>query len=467
MTAAPQQRSGLRWPRASPRTYLVGTILAATVPLAALVAYLVLADAAAAANSRPALLALAVAAVCPLAGAAGAWWVARRVTAEFETQRRQAEERLCASQRQERATRLEAEAASRVKDEFLAILGHELRNPLNAIATTVEVLNRVGGDPAASAGARSVISRQTRKLAQLIEKLFDVGAVISNDIELLRQPFELAGVAQRVVAASTTAAQARQQQIRTDLAETWIHADVQRVGQIVEQLLDNAIRYAPPGAQIEVRVGTDAQRALLQVSDDGNGLAPELLGHVFEPFVQGTRSLDRRDGGLGVGLTLVRRLAELHGGSVQARNAARGAVFEVRLPLLARPAAAGPGGPEPAARASRVAVIDDNPDAVYALCSMLELDGHRVDAAGDGRLGLALLLKPDPPDIAIVDIGLPLIDGYELARRSRAGGYRGRLVAVSGYGQARAQQRSIEAGFEAHLVKPVDIAELQRLIARE
>jgi CheY-like chemotaxis protein len=218
------------------------------------------------------------------------------------------------------------------------------------------------------------------------------------------------------------------------------------------------------------------ESAVLRVSDTGPGIAADLLPRIFEPFSQGARGLDRREGGLGIGLTVVRRVIQLHGGQVSAHNRPAdaklsGAIFELRLPTTAAPqdAAApqrGLGWPESRNNSgcSSIAVIEDNADALCGLRSMLELDGHAVQTAADGEAGLVLLLR-QAPEIAIVDIGLPGIDGYEVARRSRAEGYRGRLIALSGYGRAEDLRRSAAAGFEAHLVKPVLPEELQRILA--
>jgi len=353
----------------------------------------------------------------------------------------------------------DAETASRAKDEFLAMLGHELRNPLNAIATAVEVLNRVEAAAPAAIRAREIIANQTRHLARMMDRLLDVGRVIGDDVELLRQPVELAALVGRALNAAHSKAMARQHRFEVSLSETWVDADVQRIEQVLEQLLDNAIRYTPPGGSISVRLHADDGMARLTVRDSGVGIDPALMQHVFQPFVQGERGLARHDGGLGIGLTLVKRLLELHGGSITARSDASGSVFDVQLPLLRH----GAGASAPTAAVKNVIVIDDNPDALYGLRSMLELDGHTVRTAGDGATGLAMLTQA-PPEAAIVDIGLPGIDGYEVARQSRAAGYDGLLIALSGYGQERDIRHSCDAGFDAYLVKPVDATALMRLL---
>ena len=386
------------------------------------------------------------------------------------TQRKHGEAERASMMIRAQSARLEAEAANRAKDEFLAMLGHELRNPLNAIATSIEVLNRVDASTSIAMRAREIISNQTRKLAHTMDRLLSVGQVIASGVELLRQPVDLAGLAQRAIAAAQPKAAAKQQALRGDLSDTWVHADAQRIGEVLEQLLDNAIRYTPPGGTVDVQVRCEEDRALLRVRDSGPGIAPALLPHLFEPFVQGERSLDRRAGGLGIGLTLVKRLVEMHGGSVDASSSAQGTIFEVRLPLSkqANENADGeidhqPAGSAPAAR--DVVVIDDDPDVLDGLRSMLELDGHTVVTATDGNTGLALF-DPARPDAAVVDIGLPGMNGYELARCARAAGYSGLLIALSGYGQEGDARRALAAGFDVHMVKPVDARELARLLAK-
>jgi signal transduction histidine kinase len=495
----PEQRThrrGLRWPRASLRTYLVGIILAATVPLAALVAYQTIREArhlqvpaSEAEDAHAALVALGLAGLCLLLGAMAAMLVARRVTEPVGllargvrasdlgpvvvnevADLRDAIERVTCERRiaiDHLARKVqEAEAASRAKDEFLAMLGHELRNPMNAIATSVEVLSRLEADSPVAASARAVISRQTRKLAKMTDELLDIGRLLADDADLFRQPLQLAQVVRSCLDNARPAALAKGQTLQTSFAECWIHADSQRIAQVVDRLLDNAAKYSPAGARIDISLTTEAGHAVLRVTDTGPGIAPDLLPRIFEPFSQGARGLDRREGGLGIGLTVVRRVVELHGGQVSARNrpadtGITGAIFELRLPTAGTPSRT---SLPIRILQSRVAVIDDNTDALYGLRSMLELDGHAVQTAVDGETGLALLLR-QAPEVAIVDIGLPGIDGYEVARRSRAEGYRGRLIALSGYGRAEDLQRSVAAGFEAHLVKPVEPEQLQRILA--
>jgi signal transduction histidine kinase/CheY-like chemotaxis protein len=389
------------------------------------------------------------------------------------TDQKEAERERAALVEREQAARREAERASRAKDEFLAMLGHELRNPMSAIGSAVELLGRVPPDSEVARNARDIIERQTRHLALLLDDLLDVGRVISGKILLARQNFDLGALVERLVGTVRVTGAMGQHTLVTDLQEVWVEADATRIEQVVSNLLGNAAKYTPPGGRIEVVVRAEpasggAQdapgEAVLEVRDNGIGIAPELLPRVFDLFVQGERSLDRRAGGLGVGLTLVRRLVELHGGTVGVDSSAAGSCFRVRLPAQPTPAPRGAPTALPESRRRRITVIEDNQDALNALRTVLELDGHTVSSATDGVSGLAALLKLRP-DIAIVDIGLPGITGLEVALRSRAAGYPGRMIAISGYGQESDVRQALKSGFDAHLVKPIDAATLRRLIA--
>ena len=388
------------------------------------------------------------------------------------TEQYEAERERAALVEREQAARREAEAANRAKDEFLAMLGHELRNPLSAIASAVEVLNRVEAASDTAVNARSIIARQTRHVAHLMEDLLDVARVISGKVALSRHPVDLAALVQRAANTFDLTGAAREHPIDVRLREAWIDADATRIEQVVGNLLTNALRYTPAGGRIEIEVrreGGDSGAAVLEVRDSGIGIPPALLPRIFDLFVQGERPLDRRAGGLGIGLTLVRRLVELHGGAVGAASSAEGSVFTVRLPAIEAPAAAGNAPPReharhvPESRRRRITLIEDNEDARDALRSMLELDGHSVSVAVDGPSGLQSLLQARP-DVAVIDIGLPGITGFEVARRSRAAGYAGRMIALSGYGQGRDVQQALASGFDAHLVKPVDTDKLRQLL---
>jgi CheY-like chemotaxis protein/anti-sigma regulatory factor (Ser/Thr protein kinase) len=255
--------------------------------------------------------------------------------------------------------------------------------------------------------------------------------------------------------------------ITVQATPVWVSADPTRLEQVLTNLLANALKYTPAGGEIAVSVAREHRHAVLRVRDSGVGIRPELLPRVFDLFVQGDRSLERTSGGLGIGLTLVRHLVELHGGTVEAASAGagRGSTFTVRLPAVTAPPAPVASGPAPAAGvARRVLVVEDNDDAREMLRNLLRLLGHEVHEARDGASGVdeARRLRPD---VALIDIGLPGIDGYEVARRIRADVPGARLVAVTGYGQPEDRERTRAAGFDVHLVKPVDPDQLQEVLS--
>jgi signal transduction histidine kinase len=357
------------------------------------------------------------------------------------------------------AARREAEAASRAKDEFLMMLGHELRNPLGAIAAAIDVLEAAQEGSAVAVEAREIIARQTRNLSHMMTDLLDVGRAIGGKIVLARQPVNLAAVAGRVASTLAITGEAREHPLEVSLGDAWIDGDAVRIEQVVSNLLTNAVKYTPAGRPIQLRVALQDDTAVLQVQDTGTGIPAALLPRVFDLFVQGERSLDRRAGGLGIGLTLVRRLVELHGGTVTAESSEHGACFTVRLPATAAPPQV-EDDTLPPSRRRKVLVVEDNADVMAALRAKLELDGHTVSTAADGIEGLSRLLKLKP-EVSIVDIGLPGLTGFELARHARAAGYAGRLIAMSGYGADRDAQQALVAGFDAYLVKPVDRQQLR------
>ncbi len=385
------------------------------------------------------------------------------VTVDMTDQKKAERERAALIER-EQAARLDAEAANRAKDEFMAMLGHELRNPLSAIASAVEVLNRVDASAEIAVNARNIIARQTRHLAHMMDDLLDMARIISGKVLLSRHTLNLASLVQRAVATVEVTGEAQRHELKLQLQEVWIDADSTRIEQVVNNLLTNALKYTPAGGRIEVGVSTDGAHAKLQVRDTGVGIPPALLPRIFDLFVQGERTLDRRAGGLGIGLTLVRRLVELHGGTISADSSPAGSTFSVLLPAVPAPDHAHERAGVPDSRRRRIAVIEDNEDALIALCSLLELDGHSVCTATDGPTGLKTLLD-SRPDIAVVDIGLPGLTGFEVAKRSRAAGYAGRMIALSGYGQGRDVEQALTSGFDAHLVKPVDPDQLRRMLA--
>ena len=368
-----------------------------------------------------------------------------------------------------RRRQYEAEDAIRLRDQFLAMLGHELRNPLGAIVLAVEILNRKSG---ASAKHRGIIDRQARHLARLVDDLLDVSRVTSGKVALTRVPLDLEELLRRCLQSVEAAARAKSIQVGLARSHTGltVEADSVRLEQVFSNLLVNAIKYSPPGSSVELSLSAERDTAVVRVADNGIGIAPELLDRIFEMFVQAESSLDRSQGGLGIGLTLVKSLVELHGGSVTAHSEGRnrGSEFVVRLPLAARTAAIidAPSRPSPARTPLRVVLVEDNADIRESLCDYLGSVGYELQTAADGPSGLAVILA-HRPDVALVDIGLPLLDGYAVARRVRAALGNGvRLIAVSGYGQAEDRQRALSAGFDEHLTKPVTLVALDELLAR-
>jgi CheY-like chemotaxis protein len=365
----------------------------------------------------------------------------------------------------------EAQQANRAKDEFIAMLGHELRNPLGAISSAIRLLEPMDTVSERAALARDVIARQTRHLARLVDDLLDVARVMTGKVLLERQPLDLADAVTRHVSSVRATGKMQDHVVTVEAQPVWVDADSLRIEQIVGNLVSNALKYTPAGGGITIRVGPNNGQAVLSVEDTGVGMPPHLLSRVFDLFVQGERRLDRTQGGLGIGLTLVKRLVELHGGSVEASSQGpdRGSRFTVRLSAIAPRAGQEPmrkgGGWAVAAR--RVLVIEDNADARAMLRHLLEAAGHEVHEAAEGRQGLAMALALRP-EVALVDLGLPGLDGYEIARQVRAADDRRSilLVAVTGYGSPEDRERSLLAGFDVHLVKPVDPDMLAGVLAR-
>ena len=366
---------------------------------------------------------------------------------------------------QEQKARQDAENANRSKDEFLAMLGHELRNPLSAISAAIEVLNRINGQDEQAARVRMIITRQTRHLARLMDDLLDVARVIAGKIHLSCQPVNLGTTVQRLVHTMKMAGLMREHPVEVEADDVWINADAMRLEQIVNNLVTNAVKYSPDASLIKVRVWRDGDHARMQVVDQGAGIPGHLMPRIFDLFVQGERTLDRRQAGLGIGLTLVKSLVELHEGQIVVSSTNQGSTFTVDLPLIEPLPAEGRGLPVVVAERREVIVVEDNPDARDALCFMLELKGHIVHAEADGRAGLNRILQVKP-HLALVDIGLPELTGYEVARMAREQGYSGWMIAVSGYGQQQDVQSALDSGFDAHMVKPLDERLLENYLSK-
>lgn len=352
---------------------------------------------------------------------------------------------------------------------FIAMLSHELRNPLAPIRNAVTILKRRAETQEAQWCA-GVIERQVGHMARLIDDLLDVSRVTSGKIRLERKDVDLVALVRSAAEAMRDVVRGHRHELSLSLPDRPVHVvgDTTRLTQVVVNLLGNAAKYTPAGGHIRVVLVDDGRLATLQVADDGMGMSEALLQRAFEPFVQGERALDRADGGLGIGLTLVRSIAELQGGAVSAASAGPGlgTTMTVTLPL-AEPAAVAPlQEPEltvPAPR--RVLVVDDGRDAAESLAMLLRMHGHEVRVAYDGEQALRYAAAA-PPQVVLLDIGLPGMDGYEVARRLRrlAGVATARMIAVTGYGQAQDQQAAQAAGFDGHLTKPVDTDRLLALL---
>ena len=360
-----------------------------------------------------------------------------------------------------------AEHDNRTKDEFLAMLAHELRTPLGAIANAVRVLERARVEGEHAVRAHTVIARQVGLISQLITDLLDVERVVSGKIRLQRRPMDLAEAVHRAVATFTGDADLHRR-IDVSTEPVWIDADAGRIEQVLANIMTNAVKYTPPDGRIRVTLRADEDDAVLAVEDVGFGISPALLPFIFDMYVQADRTLDRARGGLGIGLPLVRRLVELHGGSITASSAGegQGSTFTVRLKQIppVRTVALSPP-PERRATQKRVLLIEDSADAREMLRMMLELAGHEVYDAADGPSGLELL-NVVQPDVGIIDISLPAMDGYQVARRIREEPHgRGMLLlALTGFDAPGDVLRSVEYGFDHHLVKPIDPDQLTRLL---
>ncbi|MBK4734030.1 hybrid sensor histidine kinase/response regulator [Noviherbaspirillum pedocola] len=381
--------------------------------------------------------------------------------AETESRARAESERtlLLAS---ERAARREAETQNRAKDQFLAMLGHELRNPLSAISSAIGLLDHPQASKEAGERARAVIRRQSMHLAHIVDDLLDLSRLMNGKVVLERKPLDLAEALNDYLQGLQATGRASGHQLQVRSMPAPILADPTRIEQILANLVGNALKYTPPGGCVDIAISVDGAHALLTVRDTGVGIAPDLLDRVFDVFVQGADSLDRSQGGLGIGLALVRQLVRLHGGEVSADSAGIGcgSVFVVRLPL-ARERQATFGPAQRAGGGASVLVVEDNPDGLDMLSAMLSAMEFRVYEAANGDEGVRLA-REHQPDAALVDIGLPGLDGYGVARSLRADPRtRGmRLIALSGYCQPEDRQRALDAGFDEHLSKPVSGAVL-------
>jgi signal transduction histidine kinase len=367
--------------------------------------------------------------------------------------------------------RRQLEAADRQKNEFLAMLAHELRNPLAPIRNAGELLSRTLISDAQAQSALATVERQVKHLTRLVDDLLDISRITQGRIELRRSPVRV----DQVIANALEAVDplVRQKHHKVALVSCrqplTVNGDPERLVQCLGNILTNAAKYTPANGEIRVESRREQGQAIVTISDNGVGIPVELLPKVFDLFVQGERTLDRAQGGLGVGLTIVRRLIEMHGGSiaVASEGVNRGATFEVRLPLAQEKQASAATVIAQMHRPHRILLVDDNADGAFMLAELLRFDGHEVETALSGMEALERV-NTFHPDVALLDIGLPGLDGYEVARRIRAEPGNGsiRLIAITGYGREEDREAARDAGFVAHLVKPVEYSALQRALNR-
>jgi signal transduction histidine kinase/ActR/RegA family two-component response regulator len=364
--------------------------------------------------------------------------------------------------------------AHRRKDEFLAMLAHELRNPLAPISSAAQLLRHARLDEARMRSITDIIIRQVGHITGLVDDLIDVSRVTRGLISTEKNPQCMQGIVNDALEQVRPTIEARRHQLTVAMAQQrlGILGDQKRVVQVITNLLNNAAKYTPPGGHIALSLTRDGNWVRLEVRDDGIGISPELLPRVFDLFTQGERSADRAQGGLGVGLAVVKSLAELHGGRVEASSEGhgKGSAFTLMLPLLEEPdeaslAPIATGDAAALPQPARIMVVDDNPDAALMLSMLLEATGYQVATENSSHAALARA-RETLPEVCLLDIGLPGMDGYQLARQILAlpGMAGATLIAITGYGQEEDRRKTREAGFHHHLVKPVDPAQLSALL---
>lgn len=361
----------------------------------------------------------------------------------------------------------------RRKDEFLAMLSHELRNPLAPISSAVQLLRLQKNEDQTQRKARTIIERQVGQLTRLVNDLLEVTRINTGRIQLQQQRVGLIGIVENGIETVRTLIGQRRHELKVSLPPQpiWLNADASRLEQVVVNLLTNAAKYTADGGHILLAIEQEGDDAVLRVQDTGIGIAPELLPRIFDLFTQSERSLDRSEGGLGIGLCLVQRLVKLHGGRVEVHSVlGKGSEFVVRLPVMLasapQPPTTSTDATKPNGPSLRVLVVDDNVDAAQSIAMLLEASGNDVQTAHDGLTALEAALA-FRPDVVLLDIGLPGLDGFEVAKRLRLQSVHSRvvLVAITGYGQDSDRQRSQDAGFNHHLTKPTDFGKVQQILA--
>jgi PAS domain S-box-containing protein len=363
--------------------------------------------------------------------------------------------------------------ADRRKDEFLVTLAHELRNPLAPLCNMLEVLKRTGNDDDTLQRARGTIERQLGQLVRLVDDLLDLNRITHDRLELRQSQVELSAVIQLAVEASRPLADSAGHELRVSLPEEPIYllADPARLAQVFGNLLNNSCKYTGPGGTIRVTAARLESDVAVTVQDTGIGIPADRLDSIFDMFTQVDRSLERSQGGLGIGLTLVKRLVQMHGGSIEARSAGEGhgSEFVVRLPILSGPSTAvtpAATGAQELSHPRRILVVDDNEDAAFSLALLLKIAGNETHVAHDGVAAIEAA-GTHRPEVVLLDIGLPKLSGYEVCRRIREQSW-GKdivLIALTGWGQEQDRRKSRDAGFDGHLVKPVDYPALLELLS--
>jgi signal transduction histidine kinase/ActR/RegA family two-component response regulator len=399
------------------------------------------------------------------------WWTANGIS-DHQRAARRAERALRESEQRYREIAAAANYADRRKDEFLATLAHELRNPLAPIGNALALMKHDDTNGDVRRQAQETIERQFGQMVRLVDDLLDVGRITRDKLELRAQSVELASIVHQAVETCRPCADEFHHAIRVDMPREpiWVHADPVRLGQVFSNLLNNACKFTEPGGTISIEVKRTGHEAEISVKDTGIGIAPEKISSIFEMFEQIDNRMERTRGGLGIGLTLVKRLVELHGGQIAARSAGigRGSEFIVRLPIVAeaasRPTAAAAAAPT--RKSQRILVTDDNRDAANSLAMLLRVNGHKVEVAYSGAEAIKKA-EQVRPQVMLLDIGMPEMNGYEVCRaiRDAPWGKDIRIVALTGWGQDQDRRNTHEAGFDSHLVKPVDPKVLSEVLA--
>ncbi len=391
--------------------------------------------------------------------------------AALASRRRQYQVRTLLAERENMVATLHE--ADHRKDEFLAMLAHELRNPLASIANATKLL-KTASDMESHTWATSVIDRQVRQLAHLIDDLLDVSRITQGKIRLRMAVLDAATILDRACESVRPLMAKRHHRLTCDYSQgsLWLEADATRLEQIINNLLTNAAKYTPDGGHIILSAILEGTDIIIRVKDNGMGIPPQRLPEMFQLFTQGERSIARSEGGLGIGLTIVQKLTELHAGSIHAHSDGPdlGSTFTIRLPAASAPSTREATAPVTLVTAAfaprRILIVDDNVDSAHGLGRLLGRAGHHITLAHDGAEALAQMQTRSPESI-ILDIGLPGMDGYEVARRIRNDeqGSHVQLIALTGYGQEEDRQHALRAGFDHHLIKPVDVPELKKLLS--